>query len=302
MAVREEPGQRMNDDESASSSVRGARSNGSTGRADLHLHTNYSDGALSVQELVQKAHDAGLSAIAVTDHDNVAAIDEAIEWGASLGVEVVPGLELSATMGEKDLHILAYFVDHRNQTLLDYLAFFRRERYKRAERIVEKLNKINVPLELEAVLEQAGVGSIGRPHIANAMVEQGFIESYHEAFSKYIGVGGPAYEKKYQVSPEEAFKLIAQAGGLSFLAHPGKYTTEFELSELMKLGMDGIEVVHPSHDPNRQAFYRSLVEQYFLLESGGSDFHGGKKNDESAFGSFWVPLSVVDAMRKRLFR
>jgi predicted metal-dependent phosphoesterase TrpH len=302
MAVWEESGQRMSDDESASFPARGARSNGSTGRADLHLHTNYSDGALSVQELVQKAHDAGLSVIAVTDHDNVAAIDEAIEWGASLGVEVVPGLELSATMGEKDIHILAYFVDHKNQTLLDYLAFFRRERYKRAERIVEKLNKINVPLELEAVLEQAGVGSIGRPHIANAMVDQGFIESYHEAFSKYIGVGGPAYEKKYQVNPQEAFKLITQAGGLSFLAHPGKYTTELELSELINLGMDGIEVVHPSHDPHRQAFYRSVVGQYFLLESGGSDFHGGKKNDESALGSFWVPLSVVDAMRKRLFR
>ncbi|HXG38072.1 MAG TPA: PHP domain-containing protein [Bacteroidota bacterium] len=303
MAVWEESGQRMSGDESASSSARRSRSNDSNvGRADLHLHTTFSDGALSPQELVQKAHQAGLSVIAVTDHDNVAAIDEAMEWGKSVGVEVVPGLELSATMGEKDLHILAYFFDHKNQTLLDYLTFFRHERYKRAERIVEKLNKINVPLELEAVLEQAGVGSIGRPHIANAMVEQGFIDSYHEAFSKYIGVGGPAYEKKYQVSPQEAFQLISKAGGLSFLAHPGKYTTELELSELIDLGMDGIEVVHPSHDSNRQAFYRSVVDQYFLLESGGSDFHGGKKSDEYALGSFWVPLPVVDAMRKRLFR
>jgi predicted metal-dependent phosphoesterase TrpH len=271
------------------------------GRADLHLHTTYSDGALSPRELVQKAHDVGLSVIAVTDHDNVAAIDEAREWGYSLGVDVVSGVELSATMGEKDIHILAYFFDHKNPTLLEYLTFFRRERYKRAERIVEKLNKVNVPLELDAVIEQAGVGSIGRPHIANAMLEGGFIDSYSEAFKKYIGIGGPAYERKYQVSPQEAFQLISKSGGLSFLAHPGKYTTELELSELIKMGMDGIEVVHPSHDPGRQAFYRSVVDHYFLLESGGSDFHGGKKNDQDALGSFWVPVSVVVAMRKRLF-
>lgn len=271
------------------------------GRADLHLHTTYSDGALSPEQLVRKAHGAGLTTIAVSDHDNVAALDEAMECGKQLGVDVVPGLELSVTMGEKDIHVLAYFFDYKNPTLLEYLTLFRRERLKRAERIVEKLNKINVTIDMDAVLEQAGVGSVGRPHIANAMIEQGFIGSYHEAFSKYIGNGGPAYEKKYQVSPKEAFQLITKSGGLSFLAHPGKYTTELELSQLMDMGLDGIEVVHPSHDKERQAFYRSVVDQYFLLESGGSDFHGGKKNDEYALGSFWVPLHVVETMRKRLF-
>ncbi|HEY4612900.1 MAG TPA: PHP domain-containing protein [Bacteroidota bacterium] len=293
MDVREESGQ----------SVERADSSGSsgTGRADLHLHTTHSDGALTPEELVRKAHGAGLSTIAITDHDNVAAIDEAVELGGSLGVEVVAGLELSVTLGEKDIHILAYLFDHKNQNLLEYLTFFRRERLKRAERIVEKLNKINVPLALDAVLGQAGEGSVGRPHIANAMVEHGFIDSYHEAFSKYIGVGGPAYEKKYQVSPQEAIQLISKSGGLTFLAHPGRYTTDLEIAQLINAGLDGIEVVHPSHDEQRRKFYRSVVEQYFLLESGGSDFHGGKKNDDYAFGAFWVPLHVVDAMRKRLF-
>lgn len=280
-----------------------AEANGpsNAGRADLHLHTTFSDGALSPYELVKKAQEAGLTIIAVTDHDNAAAIEEAMEWGKSMGVEVVPGLELSATMGEKDIHILAYFFDHKNQNLLDYLTFFRHERLKRAERIVEKLNKINVPIDMDAVLGQAGVGSVGRPHIANALVEQGIIDSFHEAFTKYIGVGGPAYEKKYQVSPQEAIQLISKSGGLSFLAHPGRYTTDVELSELIKIGLDGIEVVHPSHNEERQKFYRSVVDQYFLLESGGSDFHGGKKNDDYAFGSFWVPIQIVEAMRKRLF-
>ena len=270
-------------------------------RADLHTHTTYSDGALSPHDLVKKAHEVGLNAVAVSDHDNVGAIDEAIEWGKQYDVEVIPGLELSATFGEKDIHLLAYFFDHTNQNLLDYLTFFRQERLKRAERIVEKLNKINIPLTLEAVLYQAGIGSVGRPHIANALLEEGFVETYHEVFAKYIGTGGPAYEKKYQVSPQEAVKLISSARGLSFLAHPGKYTTETELLELIKAGIDGIEVVHPSHNEARQDYYRGVVNQYFLLESGGSDFHGGKKNDDTVFGSFTVPLQVVETMRSRLF-
>jgi predicted metal-dependent phosphoesterase TrpH len=270
-------------------------------RADLHLHTEYSDGALSPRELVDKARAAGLSVISITDHDNVGALDDAIEYGRQSGVEVIPGVELSVAMGEKDVHVLAYFVDHKNQNLLDYLTFFRYERHKRAERIVEKLNKINIPIRFESVQEQAGVGSLGRPHIASVLVDEGFTDSYHEAFAKYIGVGGPAYEKKFQLGPEEAIRLISNAGGLSFLAHPGKYTSEVELVQLIKAGLDGIEVVHPSHNDARQEHYRGLVSQYFLLESGGSDFHGGKKNDDYAIGAFWVPMQVVQAMKKRLF-
>jgi predicted metal-dependent phosphoesterase TrpH len=249
-------------------------------RADLHTHTAYSDGVLAPRELVDKARAAGISTISITDHDNVGALEEAIEYGKSVGVEVIPGLELSAAMGEKDVHILAYFIDHKNRNLLDYLTFFRYERLKRAERIVEKLNRINIP---------------------SVLMEEGFIDSYHEAFAKYIGVGGPAYEKKFQLSPEEAIRLISDSGGLSFLAHPGKYTSELELALLIKAGLDGIEVVHPSHNEARQEHYRGVVSQYFLLESGGSDFHGGKKNDESTFGAYWVPLQVVEAMKKRLF-
>jgi hypothetical protein len=271
------------------------------GRADLHLHTTFSDGALTPQELVKKAHDAGLKAIAITDHDHVGALEEAVEWGKTYGIEVISGLELSVTFGEKDVHVLAYFFDPTNKNLLEYLEVFRRERLRRAEKIVEKLNRINIPITLDAVLEQAGEGSVGRPHIANALVEGGLTGSYHEAFIKYIGTNGPAYEKKFQVSPEEAIRLISSSGGLSFLAHPGNYTTEAELLELIKKGLDGIEVVHPAHNEVRQGYYRAVVNQYFLLESGGSDYHGGKKNDEYAFGAFVVPLHVVETMRSRLF-
>ncbi|RPI06383.1 MAG: PHP domain-containing protein [Ignavibacteriae bacterium] len=270
-------------------------------RADLHLHTTYSDGALSPEKIVQRAQSAGLTIISITDHDNVGALDEAIEAGKKLGVEIVPGVELSVTLNEKDIHLLAYFFDYKNQKLQDYLAFFRYERLKRAERIVQKLNDIHISLDMDAVLNQAGIGSVGRPHIASALLEEGLIDTYHEAFMKYIGVGAPAYEKKYQLSPNEATQLIAQAGGLTFLAHPGKYTTELELSTLIQAGVDGIEVVHPSHNEARQEFYRGVIHQYFLLECGGSDYHGGRKNDDQVLGVYTVPLQVVEDMRTRLF-
>src|SRR5512139_196434 len=224
------------------------------GRADLHMHTTYSDGVLTPLELVKKARGAGLSTISITDHDHVGALDEAIEAGRPLGVTVIPGLELSITLGEKDLHILAYFLDHTNQRLLDYLTLFREERLKRAERMVRKLNSINVPLKIDSVLEQAGVGAVGRPHIANALVDRGLVDSFQQAFTRFIGTGGPAYESKFQLTPTEAFRLISQAGGLSFLAHPGNFLTEQELLELIKLGLDGIEVIHPSHSPSMQEY------------------------------------------------
>jgi len=273
----------------------------SASRADLHTHTTHSDGALVPYDLIQRAHSAGLEVLSITDHDNVGALDEAIEWGKGLGMEVITGLELSVSLGEKDVHVLAYFIDQRNQDLLDYLTFFRRERLKRAERIVQKLNKLNIPLNLEAVLEQAGIGSVGRPHVANALLDGKHIATYHEAFEKFIGNSGPAFEKKYQLSPADAFKLITKAGGLSFLAHPGKYISELDLSQLIKNGLDGIEVVHPAHDDKLKEYYRGLVNQYFLLESGGSDFHGGKKNDDYALGVFTVPMHIVETMRSRLF-
>lgn len=271
------------------------------GKADLHIHTTYSDGVLSPYEVVNKAKEAGLRIISITDHDNVNALDEAIEIGKELGVEVIPGVELSASLEDKDIHILGYFFDHKNKNFLEYLSYFQRERLKRAERIVEKLNSINVPIKLETVLEKAGSGSVGRAHIAHALVEEGLTGSYSEAFSKYIGFGRPAYEKKSQFSPEDAIALIASARGLSFLAHPGKYTADEVLQQLIKSGLDGIEIVHPSHTPEKISHYRKIINQYFLLESGGSDFHGGKKNDHEALGQFTIPESLVQAMKRRLF-
>jgi predicted metal-dependent phosphoesterase TrpH len=270
-------------------------------RADLHTHTTYSDGFLSPSELIKKAHGMGLEILGIADHDSLNAIEESIEIGKELSLEIVPGVELSTAIEEREIHILGYFIDCNNKDLLEHLAFSRGERLKRAERIVEKLNSINIPLKLDVVLEKAGSGAVGRPHIAHALLDEGLTGSYVEAFSKYIGYGGPAYEKKHSLSPEDTIALIASAGGLSFLAHPGKYTTDMVLHRLIKSGLDGIEVVHPSHTPEKVLHYHNIVSQYFLLESGGSDFHGGKREDDNALGSYNVPTAWVQEMKERLF-
>jgi predicted metal-dependent phosphoesterase TrpH len=270
------------------------------GKADLHMHTIHSDGTLTTRELMERAKSVGLTTISITDHDNTSAIGEALDLSKELGIEVISGMELSATLGEYDIHILGYFFDHTHAGLLDYLTFFRQERKKRAEKIVGKLNDLKIPLTFESVMEQAGNGAVGRPHIANALLEEGHTETYHEAFYKYIGNGKPAYEKKYQVTPSEALELISSAGGISIIAHPGNNIDEKVMVELIQYGVDGIEVIHPSHSPERVTHYKGIANEYFLLTSGGSDFHGGRKNDVEVFGKYYISEEEVDVMRRRL--
>jgi 3',5'-nucleoside bisphosphate phosphatase len=270
------------------------------GKADLHTHTHYSDGGLSPGELVRKAKSVGLNIIGITDHDSVRGLDEAIEHGRDLGVEVVPGIELSAIYNDIEIHILGYFIDHHSIVLQKTLEVLCAERLKRAGRIVDKLNNMKIPLTLESVLANATGEAVGRPHIANALVNEGHATSYRQAFSKYLGDKCPAYEQKVTFSPPEAIGLIAGCGGLSFLAHPGNSTDDILIGHLIQSGIDGVEVIHPSHSPELVKRYRSLVNEYRLLESGGSDFHGGMKGDDHNFGQLWLPIPAVDSMRERL--
>ncbi len=272
-----------------------------TVKADLHLHTYFSDGAFSPMEILARASDVGLSAISITDHDSIDALAEAANRAKDVGTELIPGVELSATLGTKDIHILGYFFDPDNARLRSTLEMFKRERLSRAERIVHKLNRLDLPLSMNSVLEHAGHGAVGRPHIAAALVDEGYTTDYSEAFVQYIGDSGPAFEPKYRISPEDAVQLIADAGGISILAHPGWYVSEEDLMQLIRAGIDGIEVVHPAHDGERMKFYKGITSTYFLLESGGSDFHGGKRNDHGNFGTYTVCYDVVKAMKRRLF-
>ncbi|MGA2623058.1 MAG: PHP domain-containing protein [Bacteroidota bacterium] len=273
----------------------------SDGKADLHTHTTFSDGALTPAQLVKKAKQAGLAAISITDHDSVNGLDEAIAAGKDLDVAVVPGVELSATFNRKEVHILGYFVDHDDKQFQIFLSELRGERIRRAERIVQRLNQMNIPITMNSVLKQAGDGAVGRPHIAAAMVTEGLAPSYQSVFDDYIGNGRPAYERKAEVSPEKTVHLIADAGGLSFLAHPGRSLDDNEVHQLVKAGIDGIEVVHPSHSPWTLQHFHDITSEYFLLECGGSDFHGGLRGDDDLFGQVTITAATVEIMRRRLF-
>jgi predicted metal-dependent phosphoesterase TrpH len=272
-----------------------------TQAADLHVHSYYSDGAHSPCTVVDKCRAKGITAVALADHDHVGGIEEAADYARTIGMEIIPAVELSSSLNDHEIHILGYFIDPSNRVLRERLASFRDARLHRAEGIVQKLNALNVPVTMDAVLKQAGSGAVGRPHIANALVDEGFVDSYQSAFARYIGNYAPAYEEKYKLSPSDAIDLISSAGGLSFIAHPGKLDTDIVVRELMGYGLDGIEVVHPSHSEAQTNLYRNLAGQYFLLESGGSDYHGGKKNDDDQLGLFTVSLETVEKMRRRLY-
>ena len=269
--------------------------------ADLHTHTTHSDGHLSPLELLRKAKAAGISILGIADHDSVGALDEAMEISRAIGIEIVPGMELSASSPDGEIHVLGYFMDYHSPELNEALSIFRQKRLDRVERIVGKLNRMKIPLTVESVLAEATGEAVGRPHIASALVNNGHAANYHQAFSKYIGEGRPAFEKKAEFSPEDTIRLIADAGGLSFLVHPGRSVDESLLHHLIKSGLDGIEVYHPSHSPELVQYYKGIVNEYFLLESGGSDYHGGMKNDDNLLGRVGVPATVVDMMRRRLF-
>jgi predicted metal-dependent phosphoesterase TrpH len=271
------------------------------GKIDLHMHTSHSDGFYSPSELVTKAKESDLDAISITDHDSTNGIEEASSLGKELGIEVIPGVEISSEHNGKEVHILGYFLDYTNKEFARYLSFFREERIKRAERIIKKLENLGLDLDFEDIMAVSKNSAIGRPHIAQAMLNKGLVSSYFEAFNKYIGNGGPAYEKKVHLSPESAYKIITDAGGLSFIAHPG-FMPEDILKELIESGVDGIEVYHPSHTPQKIKFYKGIVSEYYLLESGGSDYHGGQRNDDDNFGKYFTTFASLDAMKKRLIR
>ncbi len=271
-------------------------------KVDLHMHTNCSDGRLSPCQVIDMAAKAGIPIISITDHDNVHAFAEAVKYGNQSGVQVIPGVEISADVGEQEIHILGYFIDHKNSKLLEFLSSSRKLRIRRNEKIVEKLNTLGSKIQFDSILVKAGADtSIGRPHIAMELNEEGFVSSYYDAFIKYIGDGKPAYVRKVNPESKLVIKLISEIGGLSFVAHPGKTVRDELLLRLIEEGIDGIETIHPSHSKEDIEYFTGVAAEHFLLTSGGSDFHGGLKNDARNFGRYHVSLNEVINMKRRLF-
>jgi predicted metal-dependent phosphoesterase TrpH len=273
-------------------------------KADLHTHTNFSDGILSPEELVEKALKKNINILSITDHDNVSAIEVALKAGKKHDIEIVPGIELSADFQGKEVHILAYFIDYKNKILKDYLENFREIRINRIKEMLKILKTEGIDLTYNDVLKSSeinGKASIGRPHLAKALMNEKHVKTIGEAFMKYIGDDKPAYVKKQNPSLKEVFHLINSIGGLSFLAHPGRTFRDVELGEFLDAGLDGIEVLHPSHSKDDAKYYSELASQFFLLESGGSDYHGISSNDNLNFGKYCIPANYIINMKRRLF-
>jgi 3',5'-nucleoside bisphosphate phosphatase len=241
---------------------------------DLHLHSTASDGTNAPEVVVQAARAAGLQAIALTDHDTVEGIPPAREAAATAGLMLIAGVELSAYEAADEVHVLGLHLEQLDQ-MRDALAVFRASRRERAEGIVRLLNDLGVRITFDDVVSVAGDAAIGRPHVARAMVENGWAMNLRDAFDRYLGAGRPAYMDKRRISIPEAIELIHRCGGIAVIAHPGLYGTHERLERLAAMGLDGVEVIHPSHSAEDRARLLTLSKHLNLVPSGGSDSHGG---------------------------
>jgi predicted metal-dependent phosphoesterase TrpH len=267
-------------------------------RVDLHLHTTASDGILPPEQLVLAAHQAGLSAIAVTDHDTLAGVEAARAAAAPFGMRVVAGVELSVFHDGREIHMLALHVT-KPDAMNVRLSHFRETRVGRAEEIVRKLHALSVPLPLESVMVEAGDAAVGRPHVARAMVNHGYVRDNHEAFDRYLGFGRPAYVPKERVTASDAIEITHEAGGLSIWAHPGNSGKRAEIERLRDLGLDGVEVRHPSHSAEDILRIGTLVDFLHMIPSGGSDWHGTREGPRQ-IGNMNVPIEWLQKQDARV--
>lgn len=266
-------------------------------RFDLHVHSAVSDGLYPPAHVVRVAHEHGLSLIALTDHDAVEGIDEAIEAGARWGVAVIPGVEISAYAGDVELHILGYLIRHGDAELQAALARYRTSRVRRAHEMLARLAALGMPLTWERVRALAGRGSTGRPHIARALVEAGHVVSVAEAFDRYLRPGMPAYVPREKAAPDEAIRLIHAAGGLAVLAHP--WALMEHVAGLKALGLDGLEVYYAGYAPNAIHYLHALAVEQGLIRTGGSDFHGLPITPGNPIGGIMVPMDCLRALYRR---
>jgi predicted metal-dependent phosphoesterase TrpH len=271
-------------------------------RIDLHMHSHFSDGVHAPSVLVELARSKGLRAIALCDHDSLDGFGELASSARTAGVEVITGVELSCVHGGHDLHVLGYGVDPDHQALQGALRVFREAREQRGVRIVELLSANGIVIDVDKVLAKAAGGALGRPHIAEVMVEAGYVTDHAEAFAKYIGEEGPAYVEKFRMGPAEAVRSIQSAGGLAFVAHPGYYLgDDATFAALLNHGFDGIEVFHPYHRPSVIERLLGIAAERGLLISGGSDFHGfaGRDNLGEPPVSYGLLVRIREVLEER---
>jgi 3',5'-nucleoside bisphosphate phosphatase len=274
-------------------------------RLDLHLHTTHSDGSLSPGEVLKLAHKAGVTALSITDHDITTAIPDALTAGLALGIEVIPGIEISSLFGESEIHVLGYFLNWQDPSLNEQLLSLRKSRHRRNPLIIEKLQALGIDITYEEVRALAGTDSVGRPHIARVLMDKKVVTSAKEAFDRFLANAKPAYVPRELPTPEDAIRWIKEAKGLAVLAHPTWVkTTEGRLTDLVRhlktAGLDGVEVHYSTHTARQTREYLSLAKQVNLLVTGGSDFHGVTKPDIEVGigkGTLHVPDSLLPKLK-----
>jgi len=267
--------------------------------ADLHLHTQFSDGTFTPEELVLRAQNAGLACIALTDHDTVEGCARAAAACAAVKMDFISGAELTAEHKDTEVHVLGYFLDTKNKVLLNRIAEFQAVRQNRINEMCAALNKLGIPLKPEAVFALANCKSPGRPHVARALVKEKLIGNLDEAFEKYLKKGRPAWVPKTKMSALESVELIHQAGGLAVMAHPGLNRTDDIIPDLVKAGLDGIECFHTKHSTVMAERYLEIAEKYNLLVTGGSDCHGFSKK-QPLIGGVKLPYEHVEKMKAKV--
>jgi predicted metal-dependent phosphoesterase TrpH len=267
---------------------------------DLHSHTTASDGQHSPTELLALAASAGVTALAVTDHDTVAGLGEAAEAARAHGMELVPGIELSAFVMKREVHILGHFVRPDFEELASYAARLRVEREERMVRMVEQLRRLGFPVSMEDVRAIAGNAQMGRPHLARVMVERGWCQDMKSAFDRFLGAGKAAWVDRFKLDGAKAIQLIHRAGGTATVAHPGSSKLErYDILLLAKAGLDGIEALHADHNPSVRDKYKKFAKEFDLVPTGGSDFHGEQVTPGKRPGDSTTPPENFAKLRAR---
>jgi hypothetical protein len=269
-----------------------------TSRIDLHIHTSASDGKFSPEDIVHRSAELGLTVIALCDHDSVDGVVPALEAARGFPqIRVIPSVEVSTYAPGSEVHLLGYFIDYTDPELKATLVSLRRSRRERAKRMIAKLKSLDVHIDWGRVQEIAGSGSIGRPHIAEAMLEKGYITSFKEAFTKYIGFKGPAYVERQKITPAEAVALLTKAGGLPVLAHPLTVNNpETMIAKLSTAGLVGLEVNYNGYTENERDSLAQLAKKYDLIATGGSDYHGLDDSAETMIGGTYVPQESAEQL------
>jgi predicted metal-dependent phosphoesterase TrpH len=265
--------------------------------ADLHTHTCFSDGTDQPRRVVELAKQAGLSALAITDHDILDGLGEAAQAAGELGIELIPGLEMSASWDGQEVHILGYYVGLGHQAFQQMLAQQRQRRVSRIHEMVKRLQGLGLSITVEDVLAASGQGTIGRPHVAQALVNRGHVSTLKEAFNRYIGADGPAYVPGSPLPPKTAIQAIRQAGGIPVLAHPMYLKSETLIEQMVKDGLVGVEAYHSSHQAEVIRRYEQLADRFGLLRTGGTDYHGAAK-EGVPIGSVTVPYQLVESLKR----